>query len=54
MVEITISIDEKGHFQINIPEGISGFEAIGILDVAKDIVRNGKQREVKEETQIEQ
>ena len=38
MLEITISMEETGEFNINISEGLPLFTAIGVLEIAKNIL----------------
>lgn len=38
MLEITITMEETGEFNINISEGLPLFTAIGVLEIAKNIL----------------
>jgi hypothetical protein len=41
MMEIKISLDEKGHFNVEVSKGTPFFVAIGMLEVATSAMING-------------
>lgn len=47
IVEVNISVNDKGDIQINTTKGLSTITVVGLLELAKNIILNGK----KEETQ---
>lgn len=40
-MEIKITMNQEGQFNVNVSDGVSIFAAIGALEVAKNILMNG-------------